>query len=493
MNNNSKNTVRTLTAVIVLLLGGSAHAQTTQGKVGINNADPQATLDVTAKTPAAGSAEGIIAPRLTGDQIQLKDGDYINSGGIDNKGQTGAIVYATAAVTVTTPKTINIVSPNAPGYFYFDGTVWQAMKAGGSGGPETDPTAWKLLGNASTNPANNFVGTTDTQPLVFRVNNQRAGYISDKDDYSNYTSFGLGALANNNTVTGTGVSNSAFGYKALNANINGSGNSAFGWNALASNEAVDINGLLGSQNSAFGFGALRSNTSGGLNSAFGFGAMSLNKTGSSNSAFGFAALQNTTTAGGNCAFGHGSLLSNVSGISNVGFGNGTISYSKDGNYNSALGNSALLNLGNGNSAAVIGNDYNIGIGYQAGSTLYKGNRNILIGYNVTTSNPGNVISANDNSNQMNIGNVLYGINMYNRIGATATPNSGKIGINTPGAVGSGNEPTETLDVNGNIRVRKAAATPSGSCPNPGAITFGADGNFYGCTGTGITGTWAKLN
>ena len=30
---------------------------------------------------------------------------------------------------------------------------------------------WTLLGNAGTNPANNFVGTTDPNHLVFRTNN----------------------------------------------------------------------------------------------------------------------------------------------------------------------------------------------------------------------------------------------------------------------------------------------------------------------------------
>jgi hypothetical protein len=32
-------------------------------------------------------------------------------------------------------------------------------------------TRWSLLGNAGTNPANHFIGTTDNQPLVFRTNN----------------------------------------------------------------------------------------------------------------------------------------------------------------------------------------------------------------------------------------------------------------------------------------------------------------------------------
>ena len=33
--------------------------------------------------------------------------------------------------------------------------------------------AWRLLGNAGTNPLTHFLGTTDNQPLNFRVNNQR--------------------------------------------------------------------------------------------------------------------------------------------------------------------------------------------------------------------------------------------------------------------------------------------------------------------------------
>ena len=33
-----------------------------------------------------------------------------------------------------------------------------------------DPFDWTLNGNAGTNPSNNFVGTTDNQPLVIRTN-----------------------------------------------------------------------------------------------------------------------------------------------------------------------------------------------------------------------------------------------------------------------------------------------------------------------------------
>jgi hypothetical protein len=37
--------------------------------------------------------------------------------------------------------------------------------------------SWKLAGNAATNPANDFLGTTDAQPVVFRTNNTKRAYL----------------------------------------------------------------------------------------------------------------------------------------------------------------------------------------------------------------------------------------------------------------------------------------------------------------------------
>jgi hypothetical protein len=90
--------------------------------VGINNESPKATLDVTANITAAGSPEGIIAPRLTGDQMRAKDADYASA-------QTGAIVYATSVPSAPSTKTANVT---AAGYYYFNGTVWRSI-GGGSG------------------------------------------------------------------------------------------------------------------------------------------------------------------------------------------------------------------------------------------------------------------------------------------------------------------------------------------------------------------------
>ncbi|MDQ1095624.1 MULTISPECIES: hypothetical protein [Chryseobacterium] len=52
-------------------------------QIGINNNTPKATLDVTTKTTDGSKPEGMIAPRLTGDQIKSADASY----GTDQKGK----------------------------------------------------------------------------------------------------------------------------------------------------------------------------------------------------------------------------------------------------------------------------------------------------------------------------------------------------------------------------------------------------------------------
>ncbi|MFP3596989.1 hypothetical protein [Chryseobacterium sp. SIMBA_029] len=91
------------------LISGIAYSQ-----VGINTASPKATLDVTGMPGIATLPDGVIAPRLTGNQLAAKDAAY----GIE---QIGTLVYATAAVTVPTVKTANVTQA---GYYMFDGTKW---------------------------------------------------------------------------------------------------------------------------------------------------------------------------------------------------------------------------------------------------------------------------------------------------------------------------------------------------------------------------------
>jgi hypothetical protein len=47
----------------------------------------------------------------------------------------------------------------------------------GTGGSEGEP-AWELVGNSGTNPANNYLGTNDNNPLVIRTNNLERARVS---------------------------------------------------------------------------------------------------------------------------------------------------------------------------------------------------------------------------------------------------------------------------------------------------------------------------
>ncbi|GHT17153.1 hypothetical protein FACS189429_0620 [Bacteroidia bacterium] len=93
-----------------------------QAQVGINTEDPKTTLDVTINAQS-GIAPGITAPRLSGDELKALDGKYAAA-------QIGAMVYVTAAVGTASAKTANVT---AAGYYYFDGSIWQIIKSGGSG------------------------------------------------------------------------------------------------------------------------------------------------------------------------------------------------------------------------------------------------------------------------------------------------------------------------------------------------------------------------
>ena len=88
-------------------------------QVGINNTNPLATLDVVAIRTDGTTAEGVIPPRLTGDQIKLANSQY-------GTAQNGTIVYATTGITSADITGITS-SITTPGLYYFTGTIWQSL------------------------------------------------------------------------------------------------------------------------------------------------------------------------------------------------------------------------------------------------------------------------------------------------------------------------------------------------------------------------------
>lgn len=115
---------------------------------------------------------------------------------------------------------------------------------------------WSLTGNAGTNPTTNFLGTTDGQPLKFRVNNSRVGYIGVSDGN---LSFGNSALI---AIT-TGVSNNIFGPLAGQTISSGDNNTGIGSTNLAALST-------GSNNTANGYNSLTSATT--TSNSIGIGA-----------------------------------------------------------------------------------------------------------------------------------------------------------------------------------------------------------------------------
>lgn len=308
-----------------------------EGIVGIGTSAPASTLDVTAKNPtgATTNVDGLLIPRIDRQRAQSMASVPISTLVYINNIATGTAAGTTIDVTST-------------GYYYFNGTKWTAILS------SANNNNWQLTGNAGTDPATNFIGTTDNQNLIFKRNNIQAGFLG-----AGNTAFGLTSLP----PTSTALFSTAFGVNAL-------GNST---------------GNLGS---AFGYQALGANTTGSNNSAFGTQALDANTTGVSNTAVGSAALGSVVSGGSNTAVGYLSLRDAT------------------GSFNTALGYASLINFVAGTS--------NIGIGQNAGNegtggvNFTSGDGNIIIGRQAALPN---------GNNQMNIGSVLFGTSINGTLAA----------------------------------------------------------------------------
>lgn len=283
---------------------------------------------------------------------------------------------------------------------------------------------WSLQGNSGI-PSNYFIGTTDTMPLQFRVNNVRSGFI---DQQLANTFWGPNAGGNPTFTYGTG--NVGIGFNSLNYLTTGNSNCAIGINSLrnnttgSSNLGIGANALYtnttGSSITAIGNSSLYSNTSGSSNTGVGSGTLFANTQGGSNSALGHNALYNNTMGGSNTAVGTASMFSNTIGAANTALGNGALYLNQIGSNNTAVGNQALYNAtGVGNTA--IGNNalyatttaqYNTAVGFAALTTaLTSGNNSALgRGADISFDSITNATSLGNNaisngSNQVTLGNV----------------------------------------------------------------------------------------
>ena len=246
--------------------------------IGTNAPDASTVLDITSNN------KGLLIPRM----------NLVSINAILSPAK-GLLVYDSIANKLM----VNIGSSIAPN--------WQPV----TGNVSNTGNAWSTIGNGGIDAANQFIGTTDDQPLRFRINNIQAGELNP---VNGNISFGLRAGQSNTS----GVSNTAIGTDALKFNKSGFGLVAIGDSALFNNDITNPSpGLFAVFNTAVGHKSLFSNTFGSNNTASGANALLSNTIGNINSAFGESSLLSNTTGGFNTAVGAHSLSSNTIGNFNT--------------------------------------------------------------------------------------------------------------------------------------------------------------------------------
>ena len=234
-----------------------------------------------------------------------------------------------------------------PGLYYHDAGNWIKLI--------TYNDSWGTFGNAGTSSAFNALGTTDSQPLRFIVNNIRSGEIAIT---SGNTS--LGYQSGNGASTGTG--NTFIGFSTGNDNTSGNTNTFLGYEAGSLNTG-------GSRNTFVGNAAGKANLSGNDNTFVGRDAGMAN-TATGNSFFGRGAGKANTLGIENCAFGRDAGSLNTTGNSNSYFGQ-SAGYGNTGSNNAFFGNKS--GYGNGTGGA------NTFLGSEAGAQNSTGSGNTLVG------------------------------------------------------------------------------------------------------------------
>ncbi len=338
---------------ILLLIGHCcflvlANAQS----IGIGTSSPNssAALDLT------NTGKGLLIPRMPTTQIS----SIVNPA-------KGLLVYDSSLNQLM----VNMGTPVTPS--------WQTIVAG---------SGWSLTGNTGTS-ASNFIGTTDNNPLLFRVNNQWAGEM-DSVTHSVYIGYGSGAKSQG------AMDNTAIGHEALSANTTGNSNTANGESALRNN-------TTGNYNVAIGGEALSANTTGAYNIAIGFQALLNNISGNNNTAIGEEAMVGNTSGPGNTAIGFRALFGNSTGFNNTANGSEALFANTTGGFNTATGYQALAGntdgaFNTGVGASALGNttesEYNTAVGYAAGATYDNGYNNVFVGASTDVTGAGyyNVIA-----------------------------------------------------------------------------------------------------
>jgi len=114
-------------------------------------------------------ATGIDASKITTGVLPVAQVPNLDAAKIT----TGTLPVARGGTGITAVTPGGIVYGGATDFAFTPaGTAGQFLQSNGAAAPTwTTFTGWSLLGNTGTNPATNFIGTTDAQPAIFRTSN----------------------------------------------------------------------------------------------------------------------------------------------------------------------------------------------------------------------------------------------------------------------------------------------------------------------------------
>ncbi len=458
------------TGTISMPAVGTAGTYGSGTQIPVITTDAQGRVTSITNTPITAGGSGTVT--------SVTAGTGLTGGTITTSGTIGLPPVGTAG-TYGSPTQVPVFTTDAQGRIT---GVTNTTIAGLSG------TGWNITGNAGINPLTNFMGTTDLNPLKFRVNNLWAGELNPA---TNNTSFGVKAgqsatTGYSNVAIGTNAlytstsgknlvaigdsalysqsgglgGNVAIGSKALFANTSGSENTANGYQSLYSNTIGGSNTSTGAfslysnttgyRNTANGNQSLYSNTTGGSNTSTGAYSLYSNTSGNRNTSTGSYSLYSNTTGSNNTANGHRSMERNTTGISNTANGEASLANNTTGHYNTAFGAVSLYlnttgerNTANGYQslyANTIGND-NTAEGDKSLTDNTTGERNTANGAQSLAANTTGNSNAGygDHSLASNTtGNYNTGLGAESDPGVATLSNWTAIGYNTGGAYSTSN-------------------------------------------------------
>ncbi len=250
-------------------------------QVGINTTNPNSLLDITATDSDFPTIlDGLLIPKIN-----------VFPTTNPTSSQHSMLVYLNADLTNVT---INDTAKDySKGFYYWDHnrTDWMSVTS-----------HWKLDGNSGTTSGVNYIGTSDSAELDFRVNNTLVSRFTEKGQFelsSENQSVFIGTQAGENYDPSLGAfRNTYIGYQA------------------------GMNGTSARDNLAVGAYTLKSNTTGRSNIALGTNALTNFVDGENNTAIGEGALESLPIGDRNIVIGTASL-SNLGGYSsnNVVLGN----------------------------------------------------------------------------------------------------------------------------------------------------------------------------